>query len=188
MSEERRSYFRIEDEVLLDYRWLRPDEDLEALPDESPQALDGFALQSKLGKLSRRLRPALTRMRHRQPELADALAALDDKIEAVGAVLLAHHVGQLGSRSRRVSLSAGGLAFHAPEAIPAGTGLELRLVLLPSFSGLTVRARVERCDRQPDFRDGFPYRLAAAFSAVSEAHRALLIKHGLARQAARRRS
>ncbi len=187
-NEERRSYFRIEDEVLLDYRRLQPNENLEQLPEDCADALDGFALQSKLGSLSRRLRPALTRMRHHQPEFADALAALDDKVEAVAAVLLAQQLGQLGSRSRRVSLSAGGLAFHVAEAIPAGAGLELRLVLLPSFAGLTARVRVERCDRQPDFRDGFPYRIAAAFSAVSETHRALLVKHGLARQVARRHS
>jgi hypothetical protein len=186
-SGDRRSFFRVSDHVLLDYRRLAPGEDLHRPPPRDLGSVDAFAMCNHLGSLSQRLRPALSRLRCRQPELAEVLAALDDKIEAVAASVLAHQLGDLGSCTRRVSLSAGGLAFHATEALATQCALELRLVLLPSFNVVHARARVERCNREPDFRDGFPYRIAVAFRGMREEQRSLIVKHALARQAAERR-
>jgi hypothetical protein len=185
-SDERRSYFRVDDEVLLDYRPLLNGEDINAPPDSGCDGADAFALRNHLATLSRRVRAPLGSLRCRQPELADVLAALDEKIEAIAVSVLAQQLDATDTKARRVSLSAGGVAFHAAEALSECSALELRMVLLPSFTTVSARVMVERCTRHTDFRDGFPYRIAVAYRGMREEQRALLIKHALARQVADR--
>ena len=83
--------------------------------------------------------------------------------------------------SKPVNLSAGGLALDAGESLEAGTEVEIKLLLLPSYTGIVAFGEVvgvEKAEENP----AYPHRLRINFSHIRDADRDALIRHILRRQ------
>lgn len=184
---ERREFFRVDDELFVYYHRFDPTG--EARQDE---AFDHgkspvFDLCAGLGTLSRQLNSALIPIRRNAPETARALDLLDQKLGVLMQLWLTTSGVFHESAARCVNLSANGVAFHISERLQPEESIHLVLILPLSGVAVQTQARVERCELQPDFGQGYPYYTAVQFVDLPESQRDLLVKFGLRRQRAQLR-
>jgi hypothetical protein len=183
MNDERREYFRIRDQVTLDYRVITAAEMeymLLRIRDEVP---DRFTAAASFASTSRQMKHLLQNLAGSSPDLALCLQALDKKLNLLAQLLVTETMDGAGASVREVSLSAGGLAFNAEREHRYGELLETRLVLFPSLMGILAVAKVVSCERRGDVNGGMPWRMAVEFEYIRESDRDLLVKHLLTRQA-----
>lgn len=173
-SEDKRDFYRIEDQLALDYQAIGGP-DLAEAQFGSAQ----FQLLSELQILDQESQHLLRQIGERDRSLAGYLKIMNKRIDLITRTL----VTQAADRPTRkipVTLSEGGMSFLAGEALEADSWLALRLVLMPSPLGLVVPARVLRCD--PD-RNSEGWTIGVSFEALSDPQRQLLARHILQKQA-----
>ena len=182
IRDERREFFRIDDSILVSWRLIgAPDRShgntgLECMPEES------FTIITRLQAVSRHLSGSLHRIEHRDPDVAEYLKALDEKITLLAQNFLADEVGITGQAAKSVNLSAGGLALDSRESLQVGDQVELKLLLLPSYTGVVALGEVIRITQTTETPD-HPYRLHINFTHIRDSDRDALIGHILRRQA-----
>lgn len=179
-EKERRRYFRIEDEIILFFREIAPDE----IPDNrSPREfpLDSFALSASLDLLTQESRKLLRRVERDFPEIGDFLKVLERKIDLIARTFLNYEANLPEQSPQRVSLSASGLSFDVDKPCAAGKVLEIKMVLQPELVGLTAYGRVVYCKKNaPDSE--LPYQISVDFVGLRDSDRELLIRHVVRRQ------
>lgn len=181
-GEQRRRYYRVDDEVVLQYREV-PDEDAERLPALLAERFpDSFTLGARFASLNQQLRPLLKEIESDSPAVAKYLVAIDEKLDLLAQVLLARDTDLIDQPTRLVNLSAGGLAFFTDQALAPGAVLELRIILFPSFTGLLSYGRVAYCRDQG--AGEYRWRVAVEFLSMGEEERDLIVKHVLRKDAA----
>ena len=186
-TDDRRSYFRIDDTVRLSLRRVESDE-LQLRLDELEQDLAGnFTVMSSLAAITAQMTVGLRRIENRDPDLAAYLRALDQKIEVIGRAFIVQEPELMADSAIPVNLSAGGMCVGIEEPYEPGTQLEIRMLLFPSFNGLLIYGNVIDCgpaeDDDPLVHDKrYPYRVRIEFTHIRERDRELLIRHLLRRQ------
>jgi hypothetical protein len=186
IREERREFFRIDDSILVSWRLIGAPE-----PTHGNAGLDGipeqsFTIITRLHGVSRHLSGALHRIEQRDPDVADYLKALDEKITLLAQNFMADEVGINGQAARPVNLSAGGLALDSRELLQVGDQVEIKLLLLPSYTGVVALGEVIRTTQDAETPD-HPYRLHINFTHIRDSDRDALIGHILRRQGERLR-
>jgi hypothetical protein len=184
ISENRRRFFRIDDAVRLSYRAL----DAAELAEGATRLGDGlggsFALMATLAAITQRNSVHLRRIEQQSGDLAHYLRGLEQKIDAVARALLLQDAELPAKSEEPVNLSAGGLAIPVRDGLPAGTPLEIRLLLLPSLAGILAFGAVVDCGPPPAGSD-YPagtLLMRVDFTHIRDEDRDLLIKHMLRRQ------
>ncbi len=180
MENERRKFFRIEDEVLLRV----VETDLEAaLAGEIPAAFaddSSLDLVAELQRIDHDNQALLNQLCHDNRELELYLRGINKKIE-----LLARHAvksQQSPQQKQTITLSEGGMAFHAIEPFNHDTILAVQLYLLPSYASLLLYAKVLNC--QPGDSD---YNVSVVFTGLTDSQRQLLARHIMQVQMAAKR-
>ena len=177
-DQERREYYRIADTMALEFAPL--DEAAEADADTCGSPL--FNLLADLHLAEYEAQHLLRNIGERDRTLANYLKTLNRRIDLLGQALAQSLLRDI-SAPRSVNISEGGISFQDPQAVPEGSLLALRLVLLPQAMGLCLRGRVVHCS--PIDQGG--YEIGIEFEALSDAQRQLLARHILQRQAQERR-
>jgi hypothetical protein len=113
--------------------------------------------------------------------VADYLKALDEKITLLAQNFLADEAGLTGQAARSVNLSAGGLALDSRDPLQVGDQVEIKLLLLPSYTGVVALGEVIRISQSTEYPD-LPYRLHINFTHIRDSDRDALIGHILRRQ------
>lgn len=179
-EKERRRYFRIEDEIILFFREIAPDD----IPDNrSPRdfPLDSFALSASLDLLTQESRKLLRKIERDSPEVGDFLKVLERKIDLVARAFLSYEANLAEQSTQRVSLSASGLSFEVEKPYAPGKVLELKMVLHPDSVGLIAYGRIVYCKKNlPD--SDLPYQISVDFVGLRDSDRELLIRHVVRRQ------
>jgi hypothetical protein len=174
-NDDKRDFYRIRDQVVIDYRLANgPELDDSAFPQRSP-LLD---MLSDLHLLDYESQHVLRQIAERDRTLAGYLKVINKRIDLVGKAIAMQLDESLGD-SVMVTLSEGGMSFPATTALPVDQWLALRLVLLPSRLGMVVPARVVRCDEDTP---GL-WNIGVSFESMGEPQRQLLARHILQRQA-----
>ena len=124
----------------------------------------------------------LRHISERDRTLANYLKVVNKRIDLLGQALAQSLLRDIGV-PRRVSLSEGGISFNHPQAVPTGSHLALKMVLMPQALGLLLRARVMHCQAREDGQ----FEIGTEFEALSDAQRQLLARHILQTQAQQRR-
>ena len=83
--------------------------------------------------------------------------------------------------TKPVNLSAGGLALDSAETLDLGTQVEIKLLLLPSYTGVVAFGEVIGVVASED-NPAYPHRLRINFSHIRDSDRDALIRHILRRQ------
>ncbi len=177
-SEERRRFFRIEDEIVLVYRPIAPED----MPDPDQfqnQALDPFSLTSTLEYLTQESHAHLRRIERDHPDVAEYLKTLERKIDVLAQALMISNNRLVDQPTHKVNLSAAGIAFDADRPIAEGGLLELKMVLPPSLVGIVTFGRVVHCSPS---EDGKSWRVGVDFLSMREQDREVLIRHVVKRQ------
>ena len=174
---ERRRYYRVDDEVILEYCEVSPDVEEASSRSERVTPADGFTLGARFAALSRQLTPLRREIESLSVPTARYLAAIDMKLDMLAQVLLSQESFASDRPARKVNISAGGIAFTTDRALNKGSVLELRMILLPEMIGVAAVGRVvasraeEQHPAQPRFRNSLE------FVGLREAYRDLIVRH-----------
>ena len=185
---ERRGFFRISDEVVMNFHLVEEEEYLGLKHNESNSEVNSFNLKARFAALDRSLRPILARVNEHSRELALYLSAINEKIDMLAEVLFHtdNNVNELPTQE--VNLSAGGMSFQVQNPIETGRMLKLRFLLPHSGIGIESFARVVYCRQTGNDEEGaFPYRVGVEFKHMREEDSDLIIRHVLCREAHRLR-
>jgi hypothetical protein len=179
-NDERREYFRIDDSIQVSYRLV----DAASVPVDIDARLqnDRFSVMTRLQAISQHLSAAFHRIEQRDPDVADYLKALDQKIDLLGQSFLAEEQDLLGQPSRSVNLSAGGLAMDVVEKLTVGDMVEIKLLLLPSYTGVLAYGEVVGVDEVSNPQKGYNYHVRINFSLIRSSDQDALIRHIMRRQ------
>ncbi|MFZ0468053.1 MAG: PilZ domain-containing protein [Thiogranum sp.] len=182
MSDERREYFRIADEIALDYRLLK-DKEVDGLLERMRSRLvDRFTAASSFAATTRQMAHLIHKVQTQSPELARCLQAIDQKLNMIAQLFVSEQMALDDQPTREVSLSAGGVAFRAQHELRTDSLLELRMVLFPSMIGILTISRVIHCERMDDGNSQFPWQVAVEYEHLRETDRELLVRHIMSKE------
>ena len=139
---------------------------------------------SSLGAISQEMAGIMHRIEVALPDVGRYLKALDGKIDLLGRAFMAGNSDLTEQRARLVNISASGMAFSTGEAISVGTILELKLLLLSSFTGILTYSEVVGCEQQQATETDPVFQIRVNFTHLRENDRDVLIRHILKRQSA----
>ncbi|MCU7906311.1 MAG: PilZ domain-containing protein [Candidatus Thiodiazotropha sp. (ex Epidulcina cf. delphinae)] len=179
--DERREFFRIDDSIQVSYRVITAEE----LPDSIDDHLygdDRFTVMTRLQAISQHLPAPLHRIEQRDPDVADYLKVLDEKINLLGQSFLAGEQGLLDRPSQSVNLSAGGLAMDITESLQEGDLVEIKLLLLPTYTGVVAYGEVVGVDDSTEGGVDYPYHIRINFNLIRNSDQDALIRHIMRRQ------
>jgi hypothetical protein len=183
-GQERRNFFRIDDQVRLTLREISGDELEKSLDRLEHDVAGNFTVMSSLAAITSQMAMSMRRIENRDPDLAAYLRAIDQKIEVIGRAFIQQEPEFHAKHAVPVNLSAGGMCVGVDEPCAVGTVLEIRMLLFPSFTGLLIFGTVVTVEEAP--ADGelgdFSHLARIEFSHIRESDRELLIRHLLRRQ------
>ena len=180
----RRQAFRVSNPLVLDYEVLSEEEMLARMRDVKRGGFAHGGVGSLLSQMENRVRDRLTRLRHRVPEAAAAIEAVNDKLNVLINLLpTIQHPGERFEERplRDGDLSATGIAFLNDEPLAIGTCMHIRVMLAPNYYYIEAFARVVRCELHAG--GGFHYRIGVQFELISEEQRELLLRYTMSREA-----
>jgi c-di-GMP-binding flagellar brake protein YcgR len=169
--EERRRFFRLDDEVVLDFQVLSPEDD-PALAHHTSQ------VKSELQEIEQEIGTLIYQLKSHNPQLSRLGELLNQKLN-----LLALGAGQSNkqrslnqSESRtRINLSACGMAFNTAESLELGLNLLLNLQLKPSNANLELHGRVVAIEESDE--EERPHHIRVDFENLTEAEQEIIIQH-----------
>ncbi|MCP5350982.1 MAG: PilZ domain-containing protein [Oceanospirillaceae bacterium] len=169
--QERRRFFRIDDEVGLSVYELSGEGYGGKTIDDSEQQIEHQLA------LERKIRQALAALRPSSPQIAQALELLNQKIN-----LLRHDsdTAGLSYALTKVNLSACGIAFNHEHEYPIGTQLMLNIFLQPQHSLIRVQGYVASVQRGDNADE--PFYTRVDFVGLHNEHQEQLIQHLVQRQ------
>ncbi|BFM16362.1 hypothetical protein R50073_25450 [Maricurvus nonylphenolicus] len=178
MTQEKRSFFRITDDLILDYRQV----DGYTADSEKPENLfpdsGSLSLFAEFKRIDSESAQLLTAIGEDNRALADYLATLNRKIELLTQNVMADQHQSDGIKPTRVNISEGGIAFQTDKALYKGSYIALRLMFMPSFVGLSTFARIIRCEEQTQDQ----FHIAAKFHRLSSTHQQILSRQIMQQQ------
>jgi PilZ domain len=179
--EERRRFFRIDDEVNLVYKKI--DEKAAAEPSYiSDHILNNCSLSAAIEMMSQESASLLNRLERNQPDVVDYLRLLDNKIDLLVQAIMMQGSQVTGKNTRNANLSAAGLAFESEEALNPGEYLEIKMTLVSCMAVIVTYGKVIYCKLNPANDSQFPYVVGVDYINMKEQDRELLIKHVVKRQ------
>ncbi|MAT65161.1 MAG: hypothetical protein CMN57_05915 [Gammaproteobacteria bacterium] len=185
-SNDCREYFRLDDEVLLDYARV-DDAQIAALRERIfDRVVDRFTVAASFATSSRTMSRILSSFSAGQPDLARYLKMMDQKLNQLARLFVIEEMNAADHAVTRVNLSAGGMMFPSPTEFSPGDMLQLRLALLPAMTGILSVARVVYCERSAQ-GNGLPWQVAVEYVYIRESDRDLICSHMMSREAERLR-
>jgi hypothetical protein len=181
IQDDRREFFRIDDSIQVSYRVITSEE-IPSSIEEQLRAGERFTVMTRLQELSQHLSASLHRIEQRDADIADYLKALDEKINLLGRSFLTEERELLDQPSRKVNLSAGGLAMDITEQLEVGELVEVKMLLLPSYTGLLAYGEVLGADKSEDDHPQYPYHTRINFTLIRSSDQDALIRHITRRQ------
>lgn len=174
MTEERRRFYRIDDEILLRIDAISESE-AEARLKDFLENQHAFSLRNNFNLQIEQHIADFKRISQKMPELGRYLAVLQSQIDALSE---RQDRGDFGASltGKLVNLSAQGIAFNHDEAPDQGSLVELSMKLIPSGIMLVIIARVVRLTPSTEDSEG-KNRIALDFEYIHEADREILVKY-----------
>lgn len=168
---ERRSYFRIDESIALEYKEV----DEQTANNGEAESLYHDAADSKLyaelKKIDSDTAQLLYQIKDSNRALGEYLYNINRKIELLSQRLMAEHRPPALTRiTRQVNLSEGGIAFGCEKPIASNTFIAMRLTFLPSYAGLILFAKVIRCE----LGSAGDYQIAAKFHRTNNSQQQVI--------------
>jgi hypothetical protein len=179
--EDRRGFFRIDDEVNLFYKKI--DEKLATEPHHvSDNILSSCSLSTALEMVSQDSLLLMHRLEKNLPDVADYLRLMESKIDLLAQAIMMQGFEFKENSTRNVNLSATGMAFNCEEALKVGDNLEIRMLLVSSMTVIVTYGRVVYCTKNHSTDSQYPYFVGVDFINMKDEDRELLIKYVIKKQ------
>lgn len=180
-DEDRRGFFRIDDEVSLFYKKI--DEKRVTEPHQvSDNILTSCSLSTALEMVSQDSALLLHRLEKNQPEVADYLRLLDTKIDLIAQAVMMQGFQVKENDTRNVNVSATGIAFNCEEALKTGDYLEIKMMLISSMAVIVTYGKVVYCKNGQSNDSQYPYFVGVDFLNMKDEDREMLIKYVVKKQ------
>ncbi len=180
-AEDRRGFFRIDDEVNLFYKKI--EEKLVTEPHHvSDNVLTSCSLSTALEMVSQESAVLLHRLEKSLPDVADYLRMLESKIDLLAQAVMMQGFQFKENDTRNVNISATGIAFNCEEALKEGDFLEIKMLLVSSMAVIVTYGRVVYCKRSQANDNRFPYFIGVDFINMKDEDREMLIKYVVKKQ------
>jgi hypothetical protein len=181
---ERRSYFRINESIALEYKIINEGHIETSTPEAFFPGTTPLRLYNELRKIDADNGLLLHQIRDSNRAIADYLLNINRKIDLIGQqVLQDQRPPPLAKTITQVNLSEGGIAFGSATPIKEGQLIALRLVFLPSNAGLAVMARIIRCAETAQHE----YQIAAGFYQINDSQQQIIGQQIMRAQMAEKR-
>lgn len=177
---ERRSFFRIDHDVVFDYRQTDAYTADHGEPEEALGDDKSVNLLIELRKIDRGAQESLKILADKNRLLADYLQRMNSKIDLVARHAL--FASPSSGEAKRINLSEGGITFPCNRVLYQGNYLVLRVIFLPSYTPVVIFAQVTRCEG-----DDEDYQIAAQFHRLRDQDRQELARHILKAQVGNQR-
>ena len=179
---ERRRYFRVDDRVMLKYHTLAPEEVETVIAGMRHGHPNRHALANTFASSSQQTQHLLHRIEDTEPDIARFLEILNEKLDLLAQRLSLEASQMENEPVRAANISAAGICFEAQNPVSPGALVQLRLLLLPSYTGISAVGKVIRCEENPAEEPGMPLRIAVDFEFLPEDDRELLVQHVVKRE------
>lgn len=180
-GDDRRRYFRIDDQVALRHRVIAPAQLESAVARMQLGLPDRIGVASAFSSSSHQMRHTLERFRRDQPDLAGYLESLNEKLDLMIQLLAVTENDLPDQPTHRVQLSASGVSFSTDEPPKVDDILELTLLLFPAFTCVRLYGTVVTCTPADTGSDG-DSQVGVDFTHIRESDRELIIRHVVQRQ------
>jgi hypothetical protein len=176
---ERREYFRIEDQVYLTTTII--DEDEYSAAPETLKHLDNnsFSLSADFATLNNNINPVLNNIKQIHPDIAEYVEFLNSKIDSMSQILLCKESSFDENKLLTVNISASGIMYNFDSEIDTNQTVKLELVLLPEKIGIIVYGRVVK---QAKGVSNSGKTISVEFEHIRDKDHELMIKHNLNKQ------
>jgi len=177
-NDERRDFFRIEDEVYLELEIISADE-YQTVPDILDNLHnDSFSLSADFATLNNSFHPVLNNIKQVHPEIAQYLELLNKKIDSLGELLL--HKSSAYDENKRIkaNISASGIMFETESMYTVGDLIRLEIVLFPEKIGVLIFGKVIKTGESANQKQN----LSIEFEHIRTEDQELMIKHNLNKQ------
>jgi hypothetical protein len=180
-TEDRRRFFRIDDEVNLFYRKI--DAKLLNEPHRiSDNILNSCSLTTALEMMSQDSLVLMHRLEKNLPDVAEYLKLIDAKINLLAQAITMQGFQFEETETRNVNISATGIAFNCEEALQEGDYLEIKLMLVSSMAVIVTYGRIVYRMNSPSADGQYPYFVGVDFINMKDEDRELLIKYVVKKQ------
>jgi len=171
VMEDRRRFFRLDDEVVLEFETLDREE-VSAWKESHQQQKD------ELSQLEQDIGSHISQLKAQDPALARLLELFNQKINLLGA----SHLPGTSKRDlsatearTRINLSACGMAFHTNESVATGDHLLLHMQLKPSNAELSLTGTIVSIEESKTADE--PNLVRIDFADLKEAEQEVLLQH-----------
>lgn len=182
MSEERRRFFRIDDSMGVAYRCLGSEE-ARVFTQQSREQGSNFDYAANFDN---RIQTLLDACRVQSPIAAELVDLLNKKLNFMVQQLDIDSslIQSIAYSMEQVNVSACGIAFCIPEALPVGQSVQLDILLHPSELHVMILAAVVACEPidEVDERNAQQYFVRMDFAEINNSDQELLIQHIVKRQ------
>ena len=175
-ADDRRNFFRIDDEAVLTYKIVSWKDALASQKSDASLLVDKFAAKAHLDRLSRELQPLYKVIKASNSNIAEYLLTLDKKISLLSEYLIEED-DETDIAPREVNIGGGGLLFVSDKPVVAGAMLELKIKLLPKETYIYSYAKVISCTRIDEGAGNQDYKIAVEFEFMDEDVRDLITRH-----------
>ena len=182
MINERRDYFRIDDTVLLRYL---PIDKTSALANIVPRRFSenpSYSLVRELQLIEQENSKFLRAIAEENRDLEAYLKSINKKIELIAGKLMEGEDESSDQQKTHITMSEGGLSFHAVNEHADDSYLALQITFLPSHQPIIVFTKVINCTQH-----GNDYIVALSFVNLKDTERHIIAKHIMQIQLAQRR-
>lgn len=181
---ERRSYFRIDENIALECKSVSEVSANTAAPELQFPNTASLKLYAELRKIDAENSLLFHQIREGNRAIAEYLQNLNRKIELIGQQMMIEHKPPPPSKTiKLVNLSEGGIAFGSSLPLEVNGYVALRLVFLPSNAGLVVFAKIIRCEPS----NTGEFQIAAKFHRINDTQQQLIGQQIMRAQMAEKR-
>lgn len=176
-EEDRRTYYRVDDDVYLEYLVLSEADIEEAIKEFKGQSPEHFNPLNQLQAISVRNRSLLERIRRNQPDIGEFLVGLEEQVQLLAHAIAQDQVGVPIVPNESVNISAGGISFCSEQSLNTGTLVEFSIIIVPAYLHISALGAVVYCRRDGQSPPDYPYRIGVEFSHMHDADRDALMRH-----------
>lgn len=181
LDDERRRFFRIEDLMHLSYREIDNAELNRKVELLEKGMVEHFMINSSLTAITADMAATLRKVEATDPDVAAYLKSLDRKIDLVGKAFMAEDVSVGENKAAPVNISASGIAFDTEEPLKEGINVELKMLLMPTFTGILTYGKVVGNDKS-EVNGKAVNQVRIDFTHLREEDRDMLIRHVIRKQ------
>lgn len=176
---ERREYFRINDDVYLTFSIISEEEFASAPELLGNLADSSFRLSAEFATLNNSIHPLLNNIKQLHPDIGEYLEFLNQKIDSLNQLMLFKETDLNDDRVVTANLSASGISFNTIEQVDRDQPVKLEIVLLPEKIGILVFGRIVN---PGDDGSNAEHDISVRFEHIRPEDRELMIKHNLNKQ------